>query len=277
MRLFRSRGRNHAGQTTEFPLAKAMALFKAGRYAEAEAEALVQAADPFRRSDNRIAPLALSLAAMATNAQGRYTEALAAYDSLLPVFGTTFGAEHWQTLKLRSDRAQTLTALDRHAECAAECEAVARAAARGTDPQMPLIAAAARNGQIYALNTQGRQLEAEQLAREALADPPARDRLTLVLRLGLARSLNGQERYEEALAEAERAEELHRGMSEEQRGPETGAVELSLATALLGLGRGAEARSRASAAHDACLAAFGQDHYRTVEARALLDHIADGA
>ncbi|WP_181797777.1 hypothetical protein [Streptomyces sp. WELS2] len=44
-----------------------------------------------------------------------------------------------------------------------------------------------------------------------------------------------------------------------------------MATALLGLGRAAEARTRAATAHTACLAAFGPAHHRTVEARALLD------
>jgi hypothetical protein len=46
-----------------------------------------------------------------------------------------------------------------------------------------------------------------------------------------------------------------------------------VATAFLGLDRGSEARLRAAAAHDACLASFGPDHRRTVEARALLDRI----
>ncbi|MFK4101817.1 hypothetical protein ACI2L1_17380 [Streptomyces sp. NPDC019531] len=46
-----------------------------------------------------------------------------------------------------------------------------------------------------------------------------------------------------------------------------------MAGALLGLGRGSEARSRAAVAHDACVAAFGPEHYRTAEARALLDRI----
>jgi hypothetical protein len=56
----------------------------------------------------------------------------------------------------------------------------------------------------------------------------------------------------------------------------TGAVELAVAAALLGLGRDAEARPQAAAAHAACLAAFGPDHYRTVEAQALLSNIIDG-
>ncbi|MEW2077128.1 tetratricopeptide repeat protein [Streptomyces sp. NPDC012403] len=276
MKFFRPRGRNDAGQLMRSPLGQATALYQAGRYAEAEAEARAVAASRSRLRDDRYAPLALSIAALATGAQGRHAEALATYDAVLPVFGRVFGAEHPQTLKLRSDRAQVLTALARHAECEAECAAVARAATRGTEPEMPLIAAAARNGLIFALNAQGRHPQAEALAREALAAHRVPDRFSLVLRLGLARSLNGQARHEEALAEAERADELRRSLPEEQRRPETGAVELAVATALLGLGRGTEARLRAAAAHDACLAAFGPNHRRTVEARALLDRI-DGA
>ncbi|WP_232108076.1 MULTISPECIES: hypothetical protein [Streptomyces] len=69
---------------------------------------------------------------------------------------------------------------------------------------------------------------------------------------------------------------MRRGLPEEQRGPETGAVELAVATALLGLGRHTEARSQAVAAHDACLTAFGPDHHRTAEARALLNRMNDG-
>jgi tetratricopeptide (TPR) repeat protein len=134
----------------------------------------------------------------------------------------------------------------------------------------------AGNGLVFALNAQGRHSEAEALAREALAAHRVPDRFALVLRLGLARSLNGQARHEEALAEAERADALRHGLPEEQHRPETGAVELAVATALLGLGRGSEARHQAAAAHDACLASFGPDHRRTVEARALLDLI-DGA
>ncbi|MEU1595744.1 tetratricopeptide repeat protein [Streptomyces sp. NPDC005708] len=214
MRLFRPRGRDDAEQNTRSPLAQATALYKAGRHAEAEAEARAVAAARSRPRDDVFAPLALGMAALATGAQGRNAEACAGYDALLPVFGRIYGAEHPLTLKLRSDRAQTLSALSRHAECEAECAAVARAATRGTAPEMPLIAAAARNGQVYALTAQGRHTEGEALAREALAAHRIPDRLTLVLRLGLARSLNGQARHDEALAEAERADELRRGLPE---------------------------------------------------------------
>ncbi|MEV6056950.1 tetratricopeptide repeat protein [Streptomyces sp. NPDC052107] len=250
-----------------------MTLYKDGRYAEAETEArAVAEARSVLRLDS-YAPLALSVAALAMSAQGRHAEALAAYDDLLPGFGRTFGAEHPQTLKLRSDRAQTLAALDRHAECEAECAAVARIAGRGVGSDMSLIAGAARNGLVFALNEQGRHEEAETLAREALAAHGAPSRLALVLQLGLTRSLNGQGRHEEALAEAERVGALCRKLPEGLSRAETGAVELAVATALLGLGRAAEARTLAMTAHATCRAGFGPDHRRTVEARALLDRI----
>lgn len=248
-------------------------MFRAGRYADAEREARDVAASRARRRDDTWAPLALDIAAVAVSAQGRHAEALSLYDQALPMFARVFGDGHPQTLKARSDRAQVLTSLGRHAECEAECAAVARVAARGKGPEMPLIAAAARNGLIYALNAQGRHPEAEALAREALAAHREPDRFMVVLRLGLARSLNGQSRHEEALAEAERTGELHRGLPEEQRGPETGAVQLATATALLGLDRSTEARTHAEAAHTACLVAFGPTHHRTSEARELLDRM----
>ncbi|MGW1164438.1 tetratricopeptide repeat protein [Streptomyces sp. NPDC001153] len=247
-----------------------------GRYAEAEAEAraVAEARSALRLDSHAL--LALSVAALAMCAQGRHAEALAVYDELLPVFGRTFGAEHPQTLKLRSDRAQTLVGIDRYAECEAECAAVARIADRGAGSLMHYTAGAARNGLIFALNKQGRHEEAEALARGTLAAHPAPSRLTLVLQLGLTRALNGQGRHAEALAEADRAEAVRRKTPEDLSRAETGAVELAVATALLGLGRAAEARTRTMAAHDACRAAFGPDHHRTVEARALLDRI-DGA
>lgn len=252
-------------------MAQAVALYEAGRFADAEVEARAVAAA--RSRDDAYAPLALSLAALAMGAQGRHAEAAAEYDALLAVFGRVFGAEHPQTLKLRSDRAQALSALARYAESESECAAVAQAATRGTGPELTLVATAARNGLVYALNAQDRHTEAEALAREALAVHPAQDRLALVLHLGLARSLNGQGRHEEALAEAERADDLSRKLSEGQRRPESGAVELAMANALLGLGRGTEAHTATTAAHAACLDAFGPDHRRAVEARMLLDRI----
>ena len=122
MKLFRPR----AKQTTEPPVSRAMALYRAGRYAEAVTEARAVARS--LPHDDTYAPLALSIVANATGAQGRDADALAIYDEVLPAVGKTFGADHWQTLKLRSDRAQTLAKLGRYAECEAECAAVAKTA-----------------------------------------------------------------------------------------------------------------------------------------------------
>ncbi|MGA5900127.1 hypothetical protein [Streptomyces venetus] len=134
----------------------------------------------------------------------------------------------------------------------------AEAAGRGTGPHMSFLAAAARNELVFALNAQGRHKEVEALAREALAAHGVRDRASLVLRLGLARSLNGQARHEDALAEARGADKLYRALPDRERHPVTGAAELAFATALLGLRRAPDARHKAAAAHDACLASFGR-------------------
>lgn len=271
MKIFRSRNRVDTPPPVGAPLHLANTFFREGQYAAAEAEARAVAARHARHAKS-----ARSFVAAALGAQGRHAEALAEYDALLPVFGREYGAEHPLTLQLRVNRAQTLITLGRHAECEVECAAVARAASRGTGAAMQVLVGVARNGQIYAVNAQGRHEEAEALARAALAARDSPDRLTLALRLGLARSLNGQERHEEAATEARHAEELFRSLSEDHRRTETGAVELAMATALVGLGRGAEAGPLVAAALDACVAAFGPDHYRVAEARALLDRI-DGA
>ncbi|MFF4541121.1 tetratricopeptide repeat protein [Streptomyces aureus] len=270
MRFFR-RGRYELEEIRKGPLRSAATLYATGRYAEAETEARAVAAARSRRPGDAWAPIALGIAALAMSAQGRHAEAVAAYDELLPVFRKTFGAEHVQTLKLRSDRAQTLPVLGRAAEGAAECAAIAEAAARGTGPEMRLLGAGARNGLAFALNAQGHHQQAESVIREALADHREADRFTVVLRLGLARSFNGQARHEEALAEVEYADRLYRTL--ENRTSESAAVDLARATALLGRGRTAEARSHARAAHDAGMHAFGPDHRNTVEARELLDRI----
>ncbi|KAB8167119.1 tetratricopeptide repeat protein [Streptomyces sp. 3MP-14] len=271
MRFFRARGRKDARPGAGTPVDEAKSLYEAGRYAEAEATA--RAAAGSLPADDEYAAAALNIVALATGAQGRHAEALAVYDEALAVFRRLFGAEHWLTLKLRSDRAQQMVSLGQYAACEAECAAVAEAASRGAGPDMAVLAAAARNGLVFALNAQGRHEEAEALAREALAAHREPDRMSLVLRLGLARGLNGQARHKEALAEAEIAEELYRALPDAQRRPDTGAVELALAHALLGLGHASDARRRAGAAHDACLASFGPDHRRTVEARTLLARI----
>lgn len=276
MKLFRWRGPSDSDPLAGTPFVRTGVLYRAGRYAEAEAEARSVAAGPFRPRDEVYGPVALGIAALAASAQGRHADAVTMYDELLPVFVGTFGAEHMQTLKLRADRAQALGDLGRHGDCEAECAAVAQLADRIAGPDMQFVATVARNGKIYALTALGRHPEAEALARQALATHREPDRLRLVLRLALADSLSRQNRHTEALAEVHRADVLRRSLSQEQYLPATGSIELAGAGALFGLGRGTEARPRAAAAYNACLAAFDPDHPRTAKAKALLDRI-DGA
>ncbi|MFF3013610.1 tetratricopeptide repeat protein [Streptomyces sp. NPDC057939] len=273
MRLFRWRRRNDAGPMAGTPFAQTAVLYRSGRYAEAEAEARSVAAGPFRPRHAHYGPLAMGIAAVAVGAQGRHADAVAMFDELLPAFVRDYGSEDRYTLKVRSDRAQELAALGRYGECEAECAAVAQLADRGTGPDMQFIAAGARNGQVNALAALGRHVEAEVLVRLVLATHFEPDLLRLVLRIALAGSLSGQGRHAEALAEVQRAEEMRRSLSEGDYRPATGTIDLAAATALFGLGRGAEAQPRAAAAYDVCLAVFGPDHHRTCKAKALLDRI----
>lgn len=273
MAFFRSRGRREDTQRADDLVAGARALFEAGRYAEAEAEARSVAAARGRHADDLAAPMAVSIAALAASAQGRHAEALALYDERLPVVGEVFGEGHRLTLKLRLGRAEVLNQLGRYREAVLECGDVARVAGQA---EMPYVAMDALTAQIRAFEMMGDFAAVEKLARGILGAHDGLDRYTVRVRLSLAFSLNVLERHEEALAETERAALLDRAFTPAERAPETGLADLNRATALFGLGRAAEARPPAAASHGDCLEVFGADHPRTTQARLLLDRI-DGA
>ncbi|MFF3215576.1 tetratricopeptide repeat protein [Streptomyces sp. NPDC002886] len=276
MRLFRRRDRNDAGPLAGTPFARTAVLYQAGRYAETEAEARSVAAGPFRRRDEVYRQVAMGIAALAVTAQGRHADALAMYDEVFQAAVRDYGSDHRHTLKIRSDRADTLGAVGRDVESEAEFAAVVQLADRATGPDMPFRAAVARAGQAAALDQLGRHPQAEALARQVLATHHEPDLTRLGLRLTLAYTLSGQDRHTEALAEVQRADVLCRNLSQGDSRPATGAVDKAAAMVLFGLGRTAEARPRAVAAYDARLALFGPDHYGTCSAKALLDRI-DGA
>ncbi len=91
MKFFRIRGRNSAGRTTSTPVDRAHALYKAGRYAEAVAEARAVARS--LPGEDTYAPLALSI--MRTRRAPRaVTPSSRLYDDVLPGVGRIFGAGH---------------------------------------------------------------------------------------------------------------------------------------------------------------------------------------
>jgi multidrug efflux pump subunit AcrA (membrane-fusion protein) len=168
----------------------------------------------------------------------------------------------------------TLTAR-RHATVRAEVGGSVTAiyADRGTEvaagaPLLRIEGRVMRDAQVAAASDVRTDEEALQLAKR---------RLTRSASLLAGGAISADEvddaRQTMTSAEARLAASLYRRLPEEARRTETGAVELAMAGALLGLGRTAEARTRATTAHDACTAAFGSHHYRTTEARELLDRI----
>ncbi|WP_327355082.1 tetratricopeptide repeat protein [Streptomyces sp. NBC_01304] len=243
-------------------------LYVAGRYAECEETARALAADRAHLRGDHLALAALSHAAQAVSAQGGHAEALRQQDELLPYFIRIHGQEHPLTLKLRSDRAQTLGYLARYEESEAESRSLIALAGQGKEPSHRMLSLSARNALSYAQSGSSRFTEAETTAREALAGAQGEDRFTSVLRLALIRALNGQQRYEEALTELAALPEL-------QTPAETGTRELARATALRGQGRRTEAETEARSALAAITRALGPEHRRAQEAQDLLGTLAD--
>lgn len=101
MKFFRSRAR----RTKPSPVFRLAELYHAGQYAEAEKEGRALIRSPL---SERELVVAWTVVAISVGSQGRPTEAVSAYEEALAVSHDFYGAEHWQTLKLRSDRAQQL-------------------------------------------------------------------------------------------------------------------------------------------------------------------------
>ncbi|MEY9872766.1 tetratricopeptide (TPR) repeat protein [Streptacidiphilus sp. MAP12-33] len=131
---------------------------------------------------------------------------------------------------------------------------------------------------LSALNSVGRALvglerpaEAEQLLRAALAESASATlpvgSFQRILDVNLASALSAQERHDEALARLDAAAAIV-----DPSGARAGASAIGMgrATALLGLGRHAEAAEAARAGLDAALVAFDEPHPRVRRLRALL-------
>ncbi|CAM5376296.1 hypothetical protein [Streptomyces pilosus] len=238
--------------------------FRQGEYEEVEATARALAEGA--RSGRRRRPLpewqARTLATMAAVAHGRGAEVLGELETLIAELAPVDVETQVLRLVVRRNRLVVLSGQERYEE--AEREAldilgeISRLAHLITLAKLELSALGLLAG---ALCGQGRAEEAEAIARGNLAragDGAAH------LRVVLARSLNGQDRYEEALAEA-------RSCTPPPDRKDSGLLGLVTAEALLGLGRREEAEAEARRALADCGRSLHPGHPRIRKARALLD------
>ncbi|MFI1092273.1 hypothetical protein [Streptomyces sp. NPDC020917] len=203
--------------------------------------------------------------------RGRFAEALAAADELLPRAAATVGVENGFVDEVRRGRVFVLAMLGRYDEAAAECRALL-APRPGTDGDSDAQDTATL-GLAHCLVAQGRSQEAEAAVRGPL-DRAERvegrcSREAVMLRRALAEAVARQGRFEEALALVE--------------GPpawgvvDAGHHELVRAEALLGLGRREEAEASAAQALAAATVNHAPCHVRILEIRTLLARIRASA
>jgi len=264
--------------TADVQLALARVLRSRARYAEAEAEArgvlqrgVESVAPPASATENE----ARILLAEVIGAQGRHSEAVRSYDSLIESLepGCPVG------LRARLGRAVHVNYLGRHAEAAAEDRALGEAAIATAWSGAAQLRLSAQHNLVLALGDLGLRQEAEELARAGMASAVRRGpnfgRYVFLFQVALAHLLNARGEHAEALRGAEQAlaarPEGARLIDDAER---AGAVR---AAALLGLGRAAEAVDLARAILDRHRAWFGPAHHRTLTAEALLGRCLTGA
>ncbi|WP_308401041.1 tetratricopeptide repeat protein [Streptomyces sp. AC512_CC834] len=245
--------------------ARLRTMAKEGRYEEVEAEARTLAALP-RRPWRRRPPhwearvLATGTAVM----HGRMAEALDELDTLIAELEPVGLNSQMLRLIARSNRVVALSGLRRYAEAETEANGVLRElnqiAHRAPVSALEITTLGHLTAVLCGL---ARHEEAEAVARGNLtrANGPA----VGVLHTTLARSLNGQGRYEEALTEVRRPLPSPRYAA--------GYLDLVAAEALYGLGRRAEAEDAVRRSLADCERQLHPAHPRTGEAGALLARI----
>ncbi|MFK0259332.1 hypothetical protein [Streptomyces sp. NPDC090445] len=250
-------------------LDEAYALMDEGRFEDAEARArvLVAARRSRRGRDRRPGTVwyATYVAALAARAHGRQEPSvLTEFEALIAEAEQTYDLHRALLLPARLNRAFVLIDAERPAEAEAEARdvlsALARRAHRAGDQQLELNALICLG---HALCAQDCYEESEAIARAAL--PRADDDAVRALRILLVRSLSGQGRHEEALAES--------GEALPEPPHAAGKLELHRATALHALGRSGEAQAEAGRALAACERYLHPTHPRIAAVRTLLSRI----
>ncbi|MFC9328764.1 hypothetical protein [Kitasatospora sp. NPDC057015] len=199
---------------------------------------------------------------------GLYAEAVAAVDGPIDGFADRNAADEPLLLRSRVNRGGELAYVGRFEEALEEWRGVMATIGTPRGPSQAYALATARSGLVFALCGLGRHAAAEGVARGALAEVAEGADLAsfrATLRINLARSLNGQGRYEEAWEEVQA---VRAALASDARKPsaEQSPLEVAAAFALLGLGRYGEAEAAAAEAVRCCREQTGAAHHRALEA-----------
>jgi tetratricopeptide (TPR) repeat protein len=227
-----------------------------------EAMGLVLAVLGRRAAPDKLALKAWDVKLRVLAAQGRYREAADDAQELRAQSAWAYGENENWTVKAGSDRVQNLVYLGEYESAERECrELIER---HGKED---MLWQAVMNALVLALNGLGDHEKAEATARTALEKQPH-----VTLALGLARSLYGLGRYEEALQAATDAQaEFQR--EAERRVAFAAPVVTVTAQALLGLGRLDEAETEARQAVELAEAHLTPVHHSALEAATTLGSV----
>ncbi|GAA1249189.1 hypothetical protein GCM10009665_45020 [Kitasatospora nipponensis] len=203
---------------------------------------------------------ASNLRARALGRLGRHREAVDEHTALLATATAIHGEDARVLLSVRVNRLQQLAFLAEHDLVEREHRALLLALA-DEDP----LRGAVSGARAFTLNSTGHHDEAEAMVRAALTHGA-----DTTLLMGLARSLRGQGRHEEALQILADTEARHQ---QARDGEHTSLLHTLTAQTLLGLDRPDEAEPRARRAVETAQAHHGPHHHYSLEAATTLANV----
>ncbi|GAA1259903.1 hypothetical protein GCM10009665_57420 [Kitasatospora nipponensis] len=234
------------------------ALLASGRPAQAEELARIILTVYPARDGLRLQ--ASNLRARALGSLGRHREAADEHTALLTAATAIHGQDARLLLSVRVDRLQHLALLGEHDLVEQEHHALLVAL-----PDEDPLRGAVSGAQAFAVNSTGRHEEAEAIVRAALAH-----RADTTPFLGLALSLKGQGRHEEAL---QVLTDTAAAYLQDRDNEYTSLLHTLTAQTLLGLNRPDEAELQARQAVEAAKAHQGPSHHRSLEAATTLGSV----
>jgi eukaryotic-like serine/threonine-protein kinase len=207
--------------------------------------------------------------AIALGHLGQHAAAAGEFARLLEDSVPLLGESHLTVAASRVQRAGQLTCLGRYDEAEAECRTAIRQSGKlkvWPHDRRDIYRTAATSALVTALNGRGQHAQAEAVARSAIRAARASLAVTAhtltPMRIGLAASLNGLHRYEEA-------ERMLRDLPPGHSGWKL-TIQILLADAELGLGMPGEAEARAREAVTEAERVHGPAHFTTLRAGTVL-------